>query len=514
VSPRAGQVSALLLFTVSLLILAARRRKALADLAYAHSLVPLLVMLLASTFYLSVLYAFDTGETPDTAATTRFFLARPLDNLIPEHFAERLYDGADPRVTGPEWTSSDRPPLQTGIVLLGRPVTDALGIEPALAYQVVGTILQCSWIPVVWALFFVLDLTSRQRALVFGFTVFSGFFFYNSVYVWPKLLAAALVLLAAAIVVARSTDGVSSKSTLAMAAVASALALLAHSGAAFTLAGLAVVFVLTGVVSIRRNVKALATAGAIALFLLLPWTAYQKVYDPPGDSLLKIHLAGVHDRSDERSAAAAIADAWQNVSLRDFVLRRLHNLKTLTGFDGVMSSAVTAEDPRLVSQTRSDSLLMWRTREQQHVGTSLGLLNLGWIALVALGLRQRTWSGDRALLRLLLTGLSGLAVASILLFSGGSTVTTHVSYGDIILLHLCLATALVRTAPQASALILALQLTHFTAVWISTTPPVPEFAAGAPLNLPATAVSIAAAGTLVLLLFRLARDRFPGPPLP
>ena len=33
--------------------------------------------------------------------------------------------------------------------------------------------------------------------------------------------------------------------------------------------------------------------GLLALVLYAPWLAYQRLYDPPGDRLLKWHLAGV-----------------------------------------------------------------------------------------------------------------------------------------------------------------------------------------------------------------------------
>ncbi|WP_225852883.1 hypothetical protein, partial [Haemophilus parainfluenzae] len=53
-------------------------------------------------------------------ANTRFLPggSLPPDNILPYLFAERLYHGIDPRPLLGEWQSSDRPPLQAGLLLL------------------------------------------------------------------------------------------------------------------------------------------------------------------------------------------------------------------------------------------------------------------------------------------------------------------------------------------------------------------------------------------------------------
>ncbi len=134
---------------------------------------------------------FDSGAD---VANLRFFdSARPGDNLIPLFFAEKIYahQPVSPICCG-DWLSSDRPPLQAGIFLLQRPLR-LLG-SVGLQYQLVGTVLQCLWICGVWTLLRALEAPAQRIRQVLGFLIFSGFLFYNSVYVWPKLLAATLVL--------------------------------------------------------------------------------------------------------------------------------------------------------------------------------------------------------------------------------------------------------------------------------------------------------------------------------
>src|SRR6185295_10615381 len=72
-------------------------------------------------------------------------------------------------------------------------------------------------------------------------------------------------------------------------AIFAGLAWLSHGGAAFSLIAVAP-WVLWRV--FRGEGRAWLAAAAVFLLLAVPWFAYQRFYDPPGDRLLKWHLGG------------------------------------------------------------------------------------------------------------------------------------------------------------------------------------------------------------------------------
>lgn len=499
---RAGWGWSVTVALVSAVVVASRRSRAAAvavDPGFAR---PAILLLLVAALYLGILYAGGDGIARDQVAITRFFYERPLDNIIPELLADDLYDGADPRSEGGEWTTSDRPPLQTGIVLLARPLCDAAGIASELQYQVTGTLLQCMWVPVLWAFCSMAGAAGRERGVVFTLAVCSGFFLFNAVYVWPKLLAASLVALAIVLLLRRDGEAPGG-GTLALAALASSLGLVAHTGVAFTLIGAAVVLGGARVVRPARDAAGIALGIAVAVVLLAPWLAYQTFYDPPGDRLVKLHFAGVSDPDDRRGAGEAIVEAWRSLPARELAERKLRNLATLTGAVPLMSSALYAEDGRVAREAAGDAVVRIRTREQQHVVPCLGVVSLGWIGLGLMLARREARA--RRLAIAAATGCAGLLVASFLLHAGGGAVTTHLSYGDIILLQFSLALGLCSVSRRVVMAALLVQVAWFGWLWIVTAPPVPSFALERAPGLVAWAVAALAAAAIAMQLRAIAR---------
>ncbi len=145
------------------------RKQLTADIVF-----PLSLMFFVGLFYLLILCIFSPANLPlETSVRSVFFHGFPHDNALPRIFAEKLYAGRDPRDLGAGWLSSDRPPLQTGLVLIQRPIM-ALGAK--VHYQILATIAQCSWIASLWALCRTIRLTGKRIALVMAFSIFSGFF--------------------------------------------------------------------------------------------------------------------------------------------------------------------------------------------------------------------------------------------------------------------------------------------------------------------------------------------------
>lgn len=101
--------------------------------------------------------------------------------------------------------------------------------------------------------------------------------FFNSLYTWPKLIAAAFILFVLSIIfdVIRTKRVITPFET-ALAAASLGLALMAHPGSAFSLAAfIAIVFYFRQLFTLRRA----ALAFIVLCTYVLPWSAYQKNCD-------------------------------------------------------------------------------------------------------------------------------------------------------------------------------------------------------------------------------------------
>jgi hypothetical protein len=287
---------------------------------------PLLLWALGSAFL--VFLGFVHGDTafPVETAAARFYGPLPSDNDLPRFFSEWFYangSAGDP-VYPPDWLASDRPPLQIGYVLAQRP----LGIgSDALNYQVLGVILQQLWIVGLWALLTAARLERLTRALIVAAVLLSGLAIVNGFYVWPKLLPAAMLLAAAALVITPLWDAVrADRWAAALLGALVALAMMGHGSSVFGVIPLALVAALRGMPSWRW----IGVAALVAIALMAPWSAYQKYGQPPGDRLLKWSLAGVTE-IDDRGTMETIVDSYQEVGAGGAIHNKGQNFVTMFG---------------------------------------------------------------------------------------------------------------------------------------------------------------------------------------
>ncbi|MBW4693680.1 MAG: hypothetical protein KME27_18200 [Lyngbya sp. HA4199-MV5] len=439
----------ILLATVYAAIAWGRQRDNRVFLTTPDIALPLVLMLLVGLGYTAILYAINLGVVPEMAAQVRFFDGFPPDNVLPKLFADRLYDGKDPRPLLGEWLSSDRPPLQTGIMLVQRPLSFLSGAR-GLHYQILSTIAQCSWIAAMWALCRRLHFSGWQITFTLGFAIGSGFFFFNSVYVWPKLLAAALTVLAFTLLLPSVIEARRPSTTeLSLAAGSAALGLLAHGGVVFTLPAIALMLVRP---RSFPHVRHIIVGCLVFGILLAPWSAYQKFYEPPGDRLAKWHLAGVVN-IDSRSTLQALKDSYQRLSLAQIADYKWENLKTLV------------DHPN--TDTTSPNLT--RQKEFFHLARSLGLLNFGWLLWGLIVLLKRTKIPPQIRHISLVLGVSvfSLLFWVLVMFGPATTVLHQGSYATIMLLFTGLAGVMTRLPPLLVSAMLAFQTVWFAMNWLS-----------------------------------------------
>jgi hypothetical protein len=311
-------------------------------LALARPLVslalPATATLLAALVVLSFGFMRGGTETPVQTASNRFLPALPIDNAIPLILAQAVENDVRP-LPDPlyeNWSSSDRPPLQSGLYLGVAALLDPK--ETELHYTTVSALLQSLWLIGLWA-FFVLARASRALAAVTaGAVLFSGFTLLNTFYVWPKLLSAAFLLIVAAVFLTpHGRDLLSERGSAVVTGLCVAGALLAHTGAIIPLLALALLMLL------RRRLPSwrfVVTAAVVAAAVVAPWTGYQRFGNPPGDKLLKLQVAGTSNIETPRSLLEELSDNYRDVGVRGAVENKVDNVAE--PFRGAWSTARSA----------------------------------------------------------------------------------------------------------------------------------------------------------------------------
>lgn len=437
-------VTALAIFTV-----AYQLRRSQTRILFRSIGTPILYVFTIGFCYLCLFFLFSNPfQTRVDLANFRFFRSeRPGDNLIPLFFAEKIYDRQplSPICCG-DWLSSDRPPLQTGIFLFERPLR--IFGSTGLHYQVVATGLQCLWVAGIWSFLYATRTRSRHITGALLFLSFSGFFFFNSVYVWPKLLAATFLFFVCAILF----DKVTTRCNLTIfdAVLIGAnlsLAFLAHPGSLFSLPAV-LLFALIN--SIRANLRQCAVIGGLAALFLLPWVAYQKLVDPPGNRLLKMHLAGV-GAIDSRSTLQAVRDSYGTLTAKSILNNKWSNITTLFG---------------VRTLDRNSRLESARVAQRDFIFDALGVLNVGWLAVFTTLLVKKHGPAIPYSGQMLVGSLINLLFWSLVLFGPNHTIIAAGSYTDVLMLSLALLGFILALPRLIVISVLMLQLLSFWLVWL------------------------------------------------
>ena len=447
--PYIGLGAALALSAITMLILAAK----LASATWNRVSIPAVVSVIVCIGYLSV--AGDRGglQAGDNLICGRYWAV--MDNAIPRLFADCLINdkvGLKPFLLA-DWHSSDRPPLQTGMIMVAYPFV-RLAATP-LAYLLLSVAVNIFWIWGLWGFLRAVGLAERKIFQAMILLCLVGAVFVNSVYTWPKMLAAALAFTAGAILL---TQDCPKQIRRLMLGGAAGLSLLAHGAAIFALLGLVTIF------WARRKdwtVRELTLTALIAGFTYLPWTAYQKFYDPPGDRLIKWHLAGLEPMDESRPPLRAIVEEYNKSGLPGFAANKIHNLRMLIGDPSDWNGACARGyahpgwNETFAGQIRQFFVL--------RLGPAPMLLLLGLPLLFAAKVRRSSW----------LQPLLGVLIATSLIFvlcefgstPSSSTWLCHAPYTALLLWCALGALAIGELGEKWFLFFLTFHLILFAAVW-------------------------------------------------
>jgi hypothetical protein len=298
-------------------------REALAPLA-----VPLGLWILGSSFVVFLGFLHGGVDNAIPMSALRFSGQLPSDNDIPRYFTEWFAahgHQSPPPVYPPDWLMSDRPPLQVGYALSQR---GFMQTEMSLHYVILCVGVQSLWIPAMWAVLVAARLRPLTRSLAMFAAMFSDIAILHGFFVWPKLIAAAFLLAALAVVVspAWSRDRHDLRVGALIGALL-ALSMLSHGSSVFGVVPLALFAIWRGLPSWRW----IAVAAVALLALMLPWSAYQHYADPPGNRLLKWQLGG-DIALDSKGTLEAIEDGYSEAGFDDTFDNKADNFGEIVGW--------------------------------------------------------------------------------------------------------------------------------------------------------------------------------------
>jgi hypothetical protein len=396
-APNLGRAFSTGVLIVTLALLGRRftRLRLRAMLGSVDMVLPLaLIIAFGTVFTGSVMLRGGIGH-PTDAAVIRYTHPLPPDNVLPIMLAGRVIDGQPVEPFFADWLSSDRPPLQAGALALVSPLMSKPSRE--FHYQAQATALQLLVIAGMWALVRRAGMSVTTTFGVVLATCFTGTMVLHSTYVWPKLLSAAYCLLVLAEVLPRARAAEGRHSVLGRAAFVGwtiSLAMTSHGGAIFLLAPMALVLGVSAIASmvpstvlrgrwkrrsgrgraVRHVLASTTVAVAIGVAVYSPWLAYQHFVAPPGNRLMKWHLAG-QIPIDRRGFGATMVDAYTDVPLSTLLANKRSNVRELVNSQRFLADILPIIGGR-------DSIWRVRAREFGHVGNTVAVSLIG----VAIGL--------------------------------------------------------------------------------------------------------------------------------
>ncbi len=398
----------------------------------------------AADFYLVLDHYFDIDSSPD--------------NLIPFVFSQHIAAGQSTHMMISDWNGSDRPPLQAGFILLATLFAPLVGTGTDSAFGA-SVVIQVLWLPGLYAVLRALGV--RRKAILLGILLAAaaGTTYFNTVYTWPKVFSAGLVFCAIALLIDAIRRPRHFVPDFIFAVVAFVFAVLAHGVAAFVVP----LVVILGIVAyrrqpVRRAISTTAIAAAAGVILYAPWSIYQTFVDPPGDRLVKWHIAGVIPVTDHRSLLTSLVDSYSHLTLGQWLAGRWVNLETVFKLNPFLHVG---------------DLFARRTAEMQTTSIALGIafplaaLVTVWLVVKMLR-KQKLTHSDRVFFFLVAAALVCIAFWCLVMFTPGDTIIQQGSQVWIFLLLVAPQVWIAQRFPRLSLVALAIQFAELLVVYIPT----------------------------------------------
>jgi hypothetical protein len=253
-----------------------------------------------------------------------------------------------------------------------------------------------------------------------------------------------------------------------LAGALAALGFLAHGGSIFGIVGL---FVIVVCLKKRIEYKELCAFLVAALTLYLPWVLYQRLYDPPGDRLLKWHLAGV-TQLDSRSFSRTFFDAYREAGFGQVLSYKLTNLKTFADHELDYWKNLSLLSWQFMKQGfRSSNLLREQAADLRRIlffymGPNLGPLIFGPLLLLIKTKKDLSSPERSASVVFFCYVAFTLLIWCLLMFTPGSTVIHTGTYAVVLVAYSGSILAFWQFSPRIAATITAIQIAINTLLYL------------------------------------------------
>jgi hypothetical protein len=450
----------------------------------------LLILVAVTVFQGLFLFSFNMVSVHYAANYLFYPASWSTDNQIPTTTARLLAHGTIlSEWPFGSWRLSDRTPLLASLLypveIVMRDFTGHLdrGVESMIA-QICGFGIQNCWLLPAWLLFRRLRFQRRECILGSLLLAATPFIFFNSIYIWPKLLTGTFCLAQYLYLVPLSRESdLHPDLRSALGGTAAALAILSHAASAAAVLGIfiAAIYVFKSTQRPQRHAlsasqrvmplgsrwRQVLVAVLTSILLLSPWLVWTKFGLPPSNALPKYFLTGSFGfNTPDESVAYAALGFYRGLALKEWLTSKGRALATLAGFYHGDLHKAGLPNPMGIITNLSSALQAVRAFQFFYMLPSLGLLLIPLAALLY-ALKRGRIKGD---VRLFIAGLTIAAISSFVLqfvAMMSPHLLSHYPYYVPFALHLLAVIGIVLL--RASALLrwtAALNYAAFVLFWI------------------------------------------------
>lgn len=417
-----------------------------------------------------------------------------VDNQLPIIIAAALSEGKSLVGLLGDWQVSDRPPALAGLLtpfhqffrwFFSNQNTSQLG---GWLTHLVGICVMASWVFPIWECLRRAGLSGKMRGYAVSILTISPFVFFNTIYIWPKMLSGSLAFVGWLFLDRLRAKSFSWRESVGLG-LSFGLALMCHGSIFF---GLSAIALLCLTRFFKNKWQALLLSAFISFTVLTPWLIFVKKVDPPGNALTKLTFAGTFGfREKNKSLFQTVKEAYKNDTFNKWRERKSQALKTFVGM----------YNPALGADGYVDEGLFIRRGQFYYLVFVLGLLLLPlcWgtyryyfkeISFAA----NNNFSPDTFLRLSLLSILIQLAV------SWDAFPVHHIAYNAVFCLHLAALIYLCQCSVFMRDWFFIVTAAMFTGVWLIS----PAFEFGA-INIISFTASLL---LLIILCFYTKNFRF------
>lgn len=344
----------------------------------------LLVAVLLTVFQACFVFSFAMVSPLYTANYLFYPAGWSTDNQIPLIVAQILASGSSlGQVTFGPWKVSDRTPILAcllfpAVTLLRHfPHLISSGTE-RIILQMCSFGIQNSWILPAWVVLRRLRFGPRECVVALLLLAATPFLFFNTVYVWPKLLAATFCLIQFLYLgLLEKEEDRPAYFPVVISGIAAGLAVMSHGSAAIAVLAIYVAALFR---AFRAHWFPVLLSAATSAIVTIPWVIWSKTVAPTINPLPRFLLTADFGFSQNvpRGVFQSAFQMYRHMPFSTWLQAKLVALKTLAGFDLSIARMALApfKDPFLGFQSV-------RAYQFFFLVPSLGLLlvPLAWILL-------------------------------------------------------------------------------------------------------------------------------------